>query len=367
MLRLQIWLTLVCWLSAPLGVDSFNVRTAGGATTRKRTSLSLLAPGSFGGVGVVVEEIIKGIDVVREAYVPENTDSALAIALSETVAGGVSALISRGVAEVVGDRKVDGVGTKITSTSAYFGVRSVTRGAARLLGLPAPVALILASLTGSLALESTKATFRTRDEEKLKAKEEKLDQEEKIRRLKSKFSLSRPTKVARTRLAETAASKSTTVKTKPTATRESKEDSQISRLLKSIKNVISIREVEGDITKWVVFDLLVQSMSTSAVGVERNVLYFAIGSISAIAGNFVKLLPTRDLQDKAIQVTREKSLLVSYSQAALEGGVLFATYAITGPLVVELVPKSLNMDFFFNTLLTSAEQTVEKSIVESGL
>ena len=116
--------------------------------------------------GLIVEDLVKGLDAVRMAYIPENTDSAFAIGISEAVAGGIGGLISRGVANVVGDKKVDSVETKVTSTSAYFGVRSVTRGFARLVGLPAPIALVLASLTGSIALETTKASFRSRSEDK---------------------------------------------------------------------------------------------------------------------------------------------------------------------------------------------------------
>jgi len=232
---------------------------------------------------------------------------------------------------------VDSFETKITSTSAYFGVRSVTRGAARLLGLPAPVALVLASLSGSIALETTKASFRNRVKEQEAKKKLSLSNGEKPRKSNS------------------------SIKKEETAP---KNATSIQSLFKSIQSVISLREVEGDITKWVVFDLLLQATPRVIDGVEKSVLYFGIGSISAITGNFVKLLPTRDLQDKTIQINREKKLLVSYSQAALEGGVLFMTYALSGPIIQELVPSELNMQFFFNTLLTSAEQSVERGVLE---
>jgi len=291
-----------------------------------------------------LEDIIRGIDVVREAYVPENTDGALAIGLSETVAGGVGALISRGVANAVGDKKVDSVQTKVTSTSAYFGVRSFTRGFARILGLPAPIALVLSSISGSIALETTKASFRTRNEEKLKSSETKTTTNTKNKR----NALSKKSQ---------SASDETNTATKNTT----------KGILNTVRKVISLREVAGDVTKWVIFDLFLQVIPSSAVGTEKNLFYFGYGSLSAIMGNFVKLIPSRNLEDKAIQNIREKSIAASYSQAALEGGVLFLTYSYALYEAQELIPNQLNIDFFFNTMLSSVEESVENTILENGL
>lgn len=297
------------------------------ATSRQAPGRSLLVtPESI--EGIIVEDLVKGLDLVRMAYVPENTDSAFAIGISEAVAGGIGGLISRGVANVVGDKKVDSVETKVTSTSAYFGVRSVTRGFARLVGLPAPIALVLASLTGSIALETTKASFRSRSEEKKAS----LD----------KMKLQNP---------------------------KTRDDEG---LVKNMMSVISLREIAGDVTKWIVFDLFVQAMPIAAVGVEKNLLYFALGSVAALTGNFVKLvLPSNRVSvwDQAVGglLKPDKSVFVSYSQAALEGGVLFMTYSFALYEAQELIPNQFNMDFFFNSLLTGAEKSIEQAIIDNKL
>jgi len=325
---------------------AFRIQSKNGiGRSKKSMPQRLVSPESI--EGLVLEDIIRGIDVVREAYVPENTDGALAIGLSETVAGGVGALISRGVANAVGDKKVDSVQTKVTSTSAYFGVRSFTRGFARILGLPAPIALVLSSITGSIALETTKASFRTRNEEKLKSSETKT--------------FTTTTTKKRKTLSKNTQSTSTSDESN-TATKNTAEG-----ILKSVRKVISLREVGGDVTKWVIFDLFLQVIPSSAVGSEKNLFYFAYGSLSAILGNFVKLIPSRNLEDKAIQNIREKSIVSSYSQAALEGGVLFLTYSYALYEAQELVPNQLNIDFFFNTMLSSVEESVENTILENGL
>lgn len=290
-------------------------------TTWKRTERTSLwiTPESI--EGTIMEDLVKGLDVVRMAYIPENTDSAFAIGISEAVAGGIGGLISRGVANVVGDKKVDSVETKVTSTSAYFGVRSVTRGFARLVGLPAPIALVLASLTGSIALETTKASFRSRSEDKKPQNSKTRDDE---------------------------------------------------GLAKTMMSVISVREIVGDVTKWIVFDLFVQAMPIAAIGVEKNLLYFALGSAAALTGNFVKLvLPSNRVSvwDQAVGglLKPDKSVLVSFSQAALEGGVLFMTYSFALYEAQELIPNQFNMNFFFNSLLTGAEQSIEQAIIDNKL
>ena len=249
--------------------------------------------------GAVVQESIQLFDVVRKASIPQSVDSAIAIALSEAVAGGVGALLSRGVATTLGDIKVDSLRTKVTSTSAFFGVRALLRGGFRLLGFPRPIALVLSSLLGSLASESTKASGR----------------------------------------AAVADSNSF-----------------------NIKGLISISEISADVTKWICFDLLSEtSADLVGEGFEKNAYYFGLGALSALAGQLVKLLPIYG-EETFANTERTKPAFISFSQAAVEGGVLFLTYGIILFQVMSMVPSDLDRDFFFNSVLEEGEKDVRQLV-----
>lgn len=247
--------------------------------------------------GVVVKESIQLFDVVRKASIPQSVDSAIAISLSEAVAGGVGALLSRGVANVVGDIKVDSLRTKITSTSAFFGVRALLRTGLRLLGFPRPIALVLASLAGSLAFESTKASGRA-----------------------------------------------------------VLNDSN-STFTESVNNLISLSEIAGDVVKWISFDVLSEAIPP-VEGAEKNAYFFGLGAVSALAGNFVK----ENLAGEADAKDEKKPAFVSYSQAAIEGGVLFLTYGVMLYQVMSLVPMDLDREFFFNSILEEGEKDVRQLV-----
>lgn len=246
---------------------------------------------------------IEAFDIVRVATVPQNIDTAIAVGLAEAVAGAFGAVLSRGVANVVGDIKVDSFRTKITSTSAYFGTRSVIRTVLRLLGFPRPIALILASVAGSYASESTKASGRMQGMDGAATDNQKL---------------------------------------------------------KTFGNMISLSELSGDVTKWVLFDLVSELLPASYVGVEKNLAYFALGGVSAVGGNVVKELPLEAYgEDSAVRKINKKPPLVSYSQAFVEGGVLFLTYGVFLYATMTLVPSDFNRAFFFSSILEEGEKDVQ--------
>lgn len=58
------------------------------------------------------DQILPVFDFVRSAYVPSDANIAIAVGLSEAVAGAIGGLLSRGTARVVGDQKKDSIGTK---------------------------------------------------------------------------------------------------------------------------------------------------------------------------------------------------------------------------------------------------------------
>jgi len=335
-------LGIVIFIFLATATDAYHTRglfyrsTVGRPRLNVPSVLHVVAPDQ---VGIVLQ----GFDVVREAMVPRDVDGAIAIGISEAVAGGVGALLSRGVANAVGDKKLDSVQTKVTSTSAYFGARSITRGVARIIGLPGPIALVLASVTGSLVSETAKATLRKRSETAEKTAAEK------------KLAAAEPSKTDRK-----------SVRSKKVQVEKVSEPEQ--NFLQKARSVISLREVGADVTKWVVFDILSDSYVPDAFqGASKNFVYFTLGSISALAGNFVKRLPSRNVNDKAIRNVREKSALVSYSQAAIEGGVLFTTYSFALFEAMEIVPSDLNQDFIFSKVLIEGEEAIAEQEKKLGV
>lgn len=300
----------------------------------RRRELNVLSPETLS--GVVVEDILRGFDIVREAVVPANTDSAIAIGISEAIAGGAGALLSRGVANAVGDKKIDNVETKIVSTSSFFAVRSLARGVGRVLGLPTPVRLVLASLAGSLASGVAKEAGRE------------------INRMRVGDQMRKETAVNKSKRKK---------KFNPQSKKKVKENPESLSVLENMRNSISLREVSGDVTKWVVFDLLTEAVPETLQGTMKNLVYFSLGSVSAVSANFVKLLPTRKLS-RNVDPNEDRTPLASYIQAAIEGGVLFLTYSFTLYAAMELIPSEINKDFMFNTLLLEGEESVQQTLLK---
>ncbi len=101
-------------------------------------------------------------DSVRLAALPITFDSLIAGTAAEACAGVVGAIASRGVADALGDKKVDSLLTKTTTTGAFFGSRGVLRLFARFLGMPRPLAIAFASILASLVSENVKISSRSR-------------------------------------------------------------------------------------------------------------------------------------------------------------------------------------------------------------
>lgn len=94
------------------------------------------------------------------ATLPTQPDELLAIFVSEGTAGFVGGLASRVVASLIGDKKRDTSFLKGTTSGAYFGIRGAIKSTAAFLGLPRPVATLVADVAASLIAESAKAIGR---------------------------------------------------------------------------------------------------------------------------------------------------------------------------------------------------------------
>lgn len=245
---------------------------------------------------LVVEQVSRAgkevFDEVRKATVPSDIDGFIAMSAADAIAGAVGAISSRTVADIVGDKKRDTAITKVLTTGSFFGTRGIARAGFQLLGLPRPVATLLSSLFASFVSEEAKFLSRKNAESGL-----------------SNSSSSSPT---------------------------------------SFNETLSFREISSDVSKWLVFDGLIETDPTSFLNDAR---YFFYGSISAVIAFFVKA-PLKVNRAKDDEKENYSKKLV---KTALEGGVLFLSYEKFLDFFGKVVPKDLNMRFLFNSVIEDLE------------
>jgi hypothetical protein len=268
--------------------------------------------------------VLETVNSLREAYVPSTLEAATAVAISEAIAGSVSGVISRSTANAIGDTKKDSLNTKIAATTAFFGTRGLLSTAARILGLPKPVAFLASVVISAVVSELAKAAGRQSD-----------------------------------------------------------------NAIKSIKSEIQVKlnvpEVAGDMTKWIVYDVLYHYDHHGPDMIDQSVMSFSYGATAAMAGvlmNFTvtalqlwyqRLLlaggtgtaardmtqhrPDADARPARVSKTRhtDKLLLspqlLRLGQASLEGGVMFLSFQTVLSMLAMTVPPKYNYKFAFNSFL----------------
>jgi hypothetical protein len=153
------------------------------------------------------------------------------------------------------------------------------------------------------------------------------------------------------------------------------------------RRIVSLPEVLGDVSKWMVFDALAVNQDLAArtvalTGVELNVLYFLFGTTAAVSGKLVydlveaaarrnatdtsaaevgaEVAPRRSTTSAREVRTRET---VRYGSAAVEGGVLFGTYEAALSAIQQDLPADWNKEFLFEELLEQLECVVRDAVV----
>ena len=113
-----------------------------------------------------VKAILEGtVDILREGILPENNEDLLAIFTSEACAGAMGGISSQIVSILLNDKKRSSFFTETITDASFFGIRSVVRTVATILGLPQPIVNVAAPIIATLASESAKieATRREQD------------------------------------------------------------------------------------------------------------------------------------------------------------------------------------------------------------
>lgn len=348
-------------------------------------------------------------NAVRQAVVPKRVDNALAGIFAESASGAIGALLSRKVTVVIGEgTKRDSLQTKMTTTGAFFGARVGTEGMrhysisifiyqyimrdhiselcytvlvsllglSRVLGIPRPIGLLLAAVVGSLVSTTVKAEGRIADQsaadsriaEQLAAD---LYQKEYTKRATYYYidgecivNLDAPTpppKPSRPWSAYYCYDGEFIINMDPPPYRRvSAQENEVlcaDTHLAHKPETMSLPELAGDICKWMTYDNLVVNWTSDIACWTNNdmtSLHVLFGSLAAIAGRYVQDI-TPSNKD-GMETDRADKSYVSYSQTALEGGVLFGTYRSTLSFLNSVVPDDWNKKFLFHSCLENIEK-----------
>ena len=252
---------------------------------------------------VLSKDVAIALDALRQAAVPMSVNTAISITISDFVAGVVGGAVSRGTANLLGDKKKDSLQTKVGSTGAFFGTRAAVRGIARIIGLPRPLALLCSSVVASVVSEAAKGIGRA-----------KTDEED------------------------------------PTCPTE--------------EQGLKGSEISGDISKWLIFDLLEEKAKEiypiDEYFNELLVVTFAVGFVAGIGGLGVKqAIENRastnelDKDNPAKAGLFDESNLPKLLATGIEGGVLFASFQLVLKIVGMVVPKGMIMSYLIDELTHS--------------
>lgn len=254
-------------------------------------------------VQVIDEELVaaatEALSILEDAALPMNGNELLSIFVGESVAGFVSGIASLIVARVIGDKKRDGTFLVGTETGAYFGLRGVVTSLGQVVGLPRPIAALLAGFTATILSEEIKIVGRQALESEM---------------MKNPFE-STADKQRKSKIIDDYALLENNIKP-PRLASDSKDAKKAP--------LISLPELSQDITKWVAYGFL---SPETGLPFDAAVAGTASGLISHAL--YEILLPSTKslLSGKAAFSSKDYLTIANrFLMAGLEGGTLFASY-----------------------------------------
>ena len=275
--------------------------------TDKMSSFSLVR-------GIIIKELQEppseifrdAIDAIKDASIPANVGSLLALSAAEALSGAVGALSSRQMATFLNDKKKDSDGVKALSTSLFFGTRSILRTSCRLVGLPRPLSIVVAALVASLISEALKVGSRIQ------------------------------------------IAKSTNVSESSSPLNEYIDNDE--------KEIISGKEIGSDISKWLIYDGLSEVtrlpfFSDNNYHLLLPAVYALNGGFSSLLSSYIKITGT----DKASNQKRVKEII--------EGAILFLFYEEFQEILLYLGKGTfLDQKFMFDEVIEKIEDIVEEDM-----
>eukprot|EP00596_Hydrurales_sp_CCMP1899_P010482 CAMPEP_0119039296 /NCGR_PEP_ID=MMETSP1177-20130426/8693_1 /TAXON_ID=2985 /ORGANISM="Ochromonas sp, Strain CCMP1899" /LENGTH=320 /DNA_ID=CAMNT_0007002977 /DNA_START=354 /DNA_END=1316 /DNA_ORIENTATION=- len=314
------------------------------------------------------------------ASVPMSLASAVSIGVSEVFSGAVGGAISRQTAIILGDQKKDTLRTKVSSTGAFFGARGVAGGLARALGLPRPLAVLCGTIAGSLVSEGTKAAGRSDSEQNnrkgtLDIKKSTILEESGLKgseisgdivkwlvydALEDKVMMNYPDfliRVVLTFLVGCVSAISAIIVKDIGMEMESKDT------MPGIKPIIELdirnTELKNTNTKFKYDDKKIKTK------MKKSFYNEDIGNLKLKQKKSDNLVQDEITNEEdVVPVIKNYNyntifLTSKYATAAIEGGVLFASYQIIMASVRSIIPKDLDVKFAFNIILENIEKGID--------
>ena len=318
---------------------------------------------------------LRVFDSVRVAALPRNYDSIIAVIGAEAAAGFIGALASRQVATVLGDNKRDSDLTKARTTATFFGTRGALRVGGRLLGLPRPLAYAFASVLAGSASEATKFASRRNDIAGCEGGGATAPQRPLSTRKSSRENSRRPSH---------GSSQGTSVITKEGRRERSAEQVELMTIVAEkeaaveedetlpaasvVPAALTTNEFVVDITRWVVYDFLTESLPFPSDQGLQFLEYFGCGAVSYITGLVAELGLERGRNKISYDEgnEREAESPVEYKSptirrvafTALEGGVLFVTFQVLYEVCTAVLPHGLQERMTVDFVLETVETTI---------
>ena len=165
--------------------------------------------------------------------------------VGEAAAGFISGIASRIIAKILKDEKRDNELSKGISTGTFFGGRALIRGAAQLAGIPRPIARIIASIGATAFSESAKVAARSTAENRDIDNDNNDNNDNSNRKKLPSIQLQSLIPNMKQKQGRNLYGLNTQVLNDDKNTNINKK-----------KPLITAAEVTGDVSKWVIYDLL---------------------------------------------------------------------------------------------------------------
>jgi len=287
---------------------------------------------------IITNDAVLVAEEIRDAALPDSGDQLFGVVIGEATAGFISGIASRFVAKILKDEKRDGEISKGISTSAFFGTRGFIRGVAQLAGIPRPIARILASIGATAFSESAKVAARANEaaKETLDVDYEsyeltsniKKDDDNKKSILSQKLSNKDSMKLSNKKVY------GSPIKTKDIITPTNEDIEK--------KPLISPSEITGDVTKWVLYDLLLPLRSTENSPLLEMIGASAqVGAVAGFGGKIISVLVEKAEKNNTNTKKKDKKLTTQLIFAVIEGATLFAAYEGSVSLLdVDILPTA---------------------------
>jgi len=246
------------------------------------------------------------IEKLRTASVPDDINDLFALSIAETIAGVIGGISSSKMAEILQNKKNTSFSSAV-SAGAFFGTRGFVRLICKVMGFPKPLTIFIASFLGSVVSQRTKSGVLV-DEDSYP---------------RTSYAISQQYQEA-----------------EGLATKDNKKIVDT----RDTKDKMLSGEALGEITKWLIYDALVESTEIPETTASEYATYFWFG---AVASTLSQLMTDKN--------TFKNPNLNAIWKNSVEGGVLFLVYESIHDALIEIFPQFMGQDMLFSKWIRNFE------------